>query len=197
MKRRSILQGATMAGLAAAMPAFALVPSARAQEEKPKSMRISATAQGTSTQLGTIVNVDIIIREFSTDAERQALIEAFQTKGSQGLSRALGKMSSVGRIAITGTLGYDINFIRLIDTPTGRTIRFVTDRPIRFGEAWADTRSRDYDLSAGEIILSGGDKDKATGTLLPACEFTLDKEKGLEINLRKNAWKLVNIRVSE
>ncbi len=197
MNRRSLLRGATMAGFAAAVPSIALLPSASAQEEKPKSMRISATAQGTSTQLGTIVNVDITIREFSTDAERQALIEAFQAKGSQGLSRALGKMSSVGRIAITGTLGYDINFIRLIETPTGRVIRFVTDRPIRFGEAWHDTRSRDYDLSAGEIILSGGDKDKATGTLLPACEFTLDKEKGLEINLRKNAWKLVNIRVSD
>ena len=196
MKRRSILQGATMAGLAAAVPAFALIPSARAQDEKPKSMRINATAQGTSTQLGSIVSVDITIREFSTDAERQALIAAFQAKGSQGLSRALGKMSSVGRIAITGTLGYDINFIRLIESPAGRTIRFVTDRPIRFGEAWADTRSSDYDLSAGEIVLSG-EKDKSTGTLLPACEFTLDKDKGLEINLRKNAWKLVNIRVSE
>ena len=197
MNRRSILKGATMAGFAAAVPTISLLPSASAQEEKPKSMRIQAIAQGTSTQLGTIVNVDIIIREFSTEEDRQALIAAFQAKGSQGLSRALGKMSARGRIALTGTLGYDINFIRLIETPTGKTIRFVTDRPIRFGEAWHDTRSSDYDLSAGEIVLSGGEKDKATGTLLPACQFTLDKDKGLEIELRKNAWKLVNIRVSE
>lgn len=194
MNRRSILQGVTMAGFAAAVPTF--VSSASAQEAKPKSMRIQAIAQGTSTQLGTIVNVDIIIREFSTEEDRQALIAAFQAKGSQGLSRALGKMSSRGRIALTGTLGYDINFIRLIESPTGRMIRFVTDRPIRFGEAWHDTRSSDYDLSAGEINLSG-EKDKGTGTLMPACQFTLDKDKGLEIELRKNAWKLVNVSVHE
>jgi hypothetical protein len=42
-------------------------------------------------------------------------------------------MKSVGRIAITGTVGYDLSYIRLIPIPTGRKIRFVTNRLIRFG----------------------------------------------------------------
>ena len=50
-------------------------------------------------------------------------------------------MKAVGRIQIPGTLGYDLSFIRLIDTPTGRTIRFVTNRKIQFAEAYYDTQS--------------------------------------------------------
>src|SRR6187401_3112936 len=82
-------------------------PAAPAQEQG-KSMRIGAVAQGTSTQLGTIVRVDIIIREYSTAEDQQVLMEAFKHGGSKGLARAVGKMSSKGRIAITGTLGYDL-----------------------------------------------------------------------------------------
>jgi len=44
-------------------------------------------------------------------------------------------MHSKGRIAITGTLGYDISFVRKIPTADGYKIRFLTNRPSRFGEA--------------------------------------------------------------
>jgi hypothetical protein len=159
-------------------------------------MHISATAQGTSTQLGRIVSVDIIVNEYSTTEDQQALLQAFHSGGSKGLARAVSKMSSKGRIKVTGTLGYDLNYIKLFDTPEGRKIRFVTDRAIRFGEAWADSRSTDYDLSAGEVILSGGD-GKSSGTLLPACRFSLNKQNELELELFQNAWKLVNISVSD
>ena len=194
--RRGKTLGGIFAILAAAM-LFAPAPaaSAPAQESGGKSMHISATAQGTSTQLGRIVNIDIIVNEYSTTEDQQALLEAFRGGGSKGLARAVGKMSSKGRIKITGTLGYDLNYIKLFDTPEGRRIRFVTDRAIRFGEKWADTRSTDYDLSAGEIILSGG--DKSSGTLLPACRFSLNKQNELELELFQNAWKLVNIQVSD
>jgi hypothetical protein len=52
------------------------------------------------------------------------------------LVTALTKMKAVGRIAITGTLGYDLSYIALIRTPTGRKIRFATNRQIRFAEAY-------------------------------------------------------------
>jgi hypothetical protein len=181
---------------AAAFLAPAVASSNPAQESGGKSMHISATAQGTSTQLGRIVSIDIIVNEYSTAEDQQALLEAFRSGGSKGLARAVSKMSGKGRIKITGTLGYDLNYIRLFDTPQGRRIRFVTDRAIRFGEKWADTRSTDYDLSAGEVILAGGD-DKSSGTLLPACRFSLNKENELELELFQNAWKLVNIQVSD
>ena len=118
-------------------------------QENQKREHIQATAEGTSTQLGRIVNIDIIINEHSTADDQKALIEAFQLKGSEGIANALDKMHSKGRIAITGTLGYDVNYIREFPMPDGsRKIRLITDRPIAFGEHWHATRSRDYDLSA-------------------------------------------------
>jgi hypothetical protein len=152
---------------------------------------------GTSYQLGRVVSVDFRINEYSTMEERNALLQAFQDKGSEGLANALDKMKSKGRISITGTLGFDVNFIRSIDMPDGsRVIRFVTDRPIHFGEVWSSSRSMDYALSMGEIIISPV-KGKTTGKLFPAAKFTLDKEKELTIETYQNPWNLTNIRVSK
>ena len=169
-----------------------------AQDEEPvskktKPIHIQATAMGTSTQLGRVVSIDIIVNEFSTTADQKGLIAAFEEKGNEGLYHAVDKLGSKGRIRITGTLGYDLNYIRELPQPDGsRKIRFVTDRPILFGEAWGSTRSRDYSISAGEVILSK-EKGKSSGALLPACQLKLDKDKHLEIEAFQNPWKLENI----
>lgn len=168
--------------------------SAQDETKLPKSIFIQAQAMGQSTQLGRTFSVNLIIEEFSTSEDQKALFEAFNQKSNEGLVNALSKMKSKGRMAITGTLGYDVNYIKKFDMPDGSTkIRLVTDRPIRFGEAWSDRRSMDYSLSGAEIILSP-DKDKNSGILLPACKFKIDKENQLQIELLQNAWKLVNVR---
>jgi hypothetical protein len=109
------------------------------------------------------------------------------------LVNALTKMKSVGRIAITGTIGYDLSFIRLIPTPTGRKIRFVTNRLLRFGESYYNTQSTAYNLTAGEFDINDSDKDKSAGVLFPAAQLVINKEGQLEFNLRQNPWKLTNI----
>ncbi|MCM3870389.1 MAG: hypothetical protein ND895_06850 [Pyrinomonadaceae bacterium] len=159
-----------------------------------KTIHIQAQAMGTSTQLGQNAGVNLIIEEFSTSDDQKALLEAFKEKGNEGLVNALSKMHSKGRMAIIGTLGYDVNYIKKFDMPDGSTkIRMVTDRPIRFGEAWGDTRSMDYNLSGVEIILSKDEK-KNSGVLLPACKLKIDKEGQLQLELLQNEWKLVNVR---
>jgi hypothetical protein len=162
-----------------------------AQENKPKT--IDATAMGTSTQMGQIVNVKVTIYQFSTEEDRTILIDAFKQGKQQGLVNALTKMKAVGRIAITGTLGYDLSFIRLIPTETGRKIRFITNRQIRFGEAYANTRTLDYNLTGGEIDIVDADKNKSSGVLYPATKLVLNKEGQVEFQLYKNPWKLTNI----
>jgi hypothetical protein len=154
---------------------------------------IDATAMGTSTQLGRVVNVKVTIYEFSTDQDRQILIDAFTKGQNQGLVNALTKMQSVGRIAITGTVGYDLSFIRLIPTPTGRKIRFVTNRMLRFGEVYSQSQTIAYNLTAGEFDLNDADKNKSTGVLYPAAQLIINKEGQLEFQLNQNPWKLVNI----
>jgi hypothetical protein len=158
-----------------------------------KTQTIDATAMGTSTQLGRNVSVKVTIYEYSTEEDRQILIEAFKKGQNQGLVNALTKMKAVGRIAITGTLGYDLSFIRLISTPTGRKIRFVTNRVVRFGEAYYNTQTTAYNLTAGEIEINDSDKNKSAGVLFPAAQLVINKEGQLEFQLNKNPWKLVNI----
>jgi hypothetical protein len=154
---------------------------------------IDATAMGTSTQLGKTVSVKIHIFDYSTDEDRQILVQAFTKGQNQGLVNALTKMEAVGHIAITGTIGYDLSYIRLVPTPTGRKIRFITNRLLRFGESYYDTQTKAYNLTAGEIEIIDADPKKSTGVLYPATQLVINKEGQLEFQLNKNPWKLVNI----
>jgi len=154
---------------------------------------IDATAWGTSTQLGKNIGVTLIIYEYSTPEDRAILVEAFQKGSNQGLVNALERMKAVGRIRITGTLGFDVSYILMIPTSTGRKIRFVTNREIRFGEAYYDTESQYYNLSGGEIELNDQDPSKSSGVLFPAAQLGIDDQGQLSINLRMNPWRLSNI----
>lgn len=156
---------------------------------------IDATATGTSTQLGKIVSIKLLIYSYSTPEDRKTLMDAFQQGQNQGLVNALEKMKAVGRIQIPGTLGYDVAYIREIPTPTGRKIRFVTNRKISFGEAARNTQSQAYNLTGGEIDIDKADNKKSAGVLYPAAQLVINKAGELQIELRKNPWKLTNIIV--
>jgi hypothetical protein len=154
---------------------------------------IDATAFGTSTQLGRQFGVKIIIYEFSNPEDRDILVQAYQQGQNDGLVNALEKMRSVGRITIPGTIGFDLSFIREIVTPTGRTIRFVTNRKIAFGESYWSTQTKSFNLTAGEININDKDKSKSGGVLFPAAQLVVNQDGELQWDLNQNPWKLVNI----
>jgi hypothetical protein len=160
---------------------------------RTKNETIEATAMGTGTQLGAAVNVSLEIYDFSTEEDRQVLIQAFEKGQNQGLVNALSRMKAVGHCSITGTLGYDVAYIRMIPTPTGRKIRFVTNRLLRFGEVYWDSQTTAYNLSAGEFEINDQDKKKSTGVLYPLAQLVIDKEGHLQIELNQNPWKLVDV----
>jgi len=152
-----------------------------------------AQAMGQNTQVGKTFNVTIRITEYSTPEERQDLVDAFNSAGSKGLYNALDKMPAKGRIAITGTLGYDIHFARKLPTEEGFKLRVLTSRPINFGEAWNSGRSMDYNLSMLELDLNK-ETGKGTGTLMPASKFKIDKKSGeVVVEAFKNPWTLTNV----
>ena len=188
------IQRASYGGfLLAALLLTAVTLAFSADDTRVKVGTIDATAMGTSTQMGRTISIKININQFSTDEDRAILVEAFKKGQNQGLVNALTKMKADGHIAITGTIGYDLSYIRLIPTPTGRKIRFVTNRLVRFGESYYSTQSKEFNLTAGEIDINDADKDKSSGVLYPAAQLVINKEGQLEFQLRKNPWKLVNI----
>jgi hypothetical protein len=171
--------------MAAAVPTFS-------QDSKGVET-LDATAMGTSTQMGHTVGIKLTIFSYSTDADRQVLVDAFNKGQHQGLVKALQDMKPVGRIAIPGTLGYDVAYIRVVKTPTGRQIRFVTNRLIQFAEAYWNTQSQSFDLTAGQFDLNDADNKKSKGVLYPAAQLIVNKKGELQFDLRRNPWNLVNV----
>jgi len=154
---------------------------------------IDATARGTSTQMGKDFDVRLSIDRLSTPEERAELKSAYQKGGQEALVEALSKMKSVGRLRLPATTGYSIAYARVIPTPTGRKIRFLTDRPTAFAGHWNMARSTEYDLTGGEIDINEQDKSKSTGVLYPAIKVRTNKDGEIEFELFQNPWKLGNI----
>ena len=175
-----VLAGVLMVGT---LPGFA----------RDKYETIDAQAFGTGTQLGQNIGVTLNIYEFSTPADRVTLVQAFQQGQNKGLVTALQKMKAVGHVEITGTLGYDCSYIKMTPTPTGRKIVFVTNRQIRFGEAYTDSQSQSFSLTAGVFELNSTDKSKSTGQLYPQAQLILDKEGQLQLDLAQNPWRLSDV----
>jgi hypothetical protein len=170
--------------VAACSPGFA---------SREKDETIDAQAYGTGTQLGQNIGVTLNIYQFSTPADKQILVQAYQQGQNKGLVTALRKMKAVGHVEITGTLGYDCSYIRMFPTPTGRKIVFLTNRQITMAEAWTDSNSMSFDLTAGILELNDQDKSKSTGSLYPAAQLTLNKDGELEWDLTQNPWRLSSL----
>lgn len=170
----------------AAVMAFSVAAAAQVET-------IDATARGTSTQMGKIINIKINISQYSTPEDRQALKDAFQKGQSQALGEALEKMKPVGQLRLPGKTGYGLAYVVSIPTDTGRKIRFITNRRIAFGEAARNTRSQSYDLTAGEIDINDKNPKESKGTLLPATQLIVNKDGQLEWNAFQNPWDLTNI----
>jgi hypothetical protein len=166
-------------------------PTAEAQAR----MTIQATAMGTSTQMGKVYNVTIIIEQFSTPDDRKALIDAFARSGQDGLVDALQDMKPKGRVRFSsGGVGNDVKYIIELPSEKGRRFRLVTDRTIAFAELYSGTRSRDYSVGALELVLTPD--GKGSGTVLPACKLTVDKKKQqVDIETYQNPWNLTNLIV--
>ncbi len=170
-----------------------LVSMAASSQERSKPEIIQGVITGTGLQAGQLTNFTLVIYEFSTPDDKQVLVDAFQKSQNVGLFNALSKMRAVGRVAITGTLGYDVKYIRWFPTPAGRSIRFVTDRKISMGEAWADSRSEQYDLSGGTLEMDDKEMKKSNGVVYGAAKLVM-KNGEPTIDVANDPWRVASIR---
>ncbi|MFY9728970.1 MAG: hypothetical protein WB723_19535 [Candidatus Acidiferrales bacterium] len=170
-----------------------IVLVAASPQERSKPEIIQGVITGTGLQAGQLTNFTLAIYEFSTPDDKQVLVDAFQKSQNVGLFNALSKMRAVGRVAITGTLGYDVKYIRWFPTPAGRSIRFITDRKISMAEAWSDSRSEAYDLSGGIIEMNDKEMKKSSGVVYGAAKLVM-KDGEPTIDVANDPWKVASIR---
>jgi hypothetical protein len=191
--RKSLFGSFLLVGSVAIASLFPPVAFRAYAQDKPKRETIQATAMGQQRAMGKMFHVTINVESYSTPEDQEFLIDAFQRGGHNALVKALSNMKSKGRIAITGTLGYQIAYIRTVPSENGRTIRLITDRPIQFAEAYANTRTKDYDLSAIEINIEPQQKN-SNGSLVVAGKFRVDKGQRISFeSYGSGPWKLVNV----
>ena len=173
-----------------AMLAMAVTLPAVAQIET-----IDAVARGTGQDLARTGNLKVIITKWATPEDTETLKNAFLSGGNQGLVNALQRMTSSGRLTVPGSTGQDLAYAISIPTATGRRVRFVTNRRIAFNEAAQNTRSRAFNLTAGEIDINEKDNSQSGGRFYPAAQLIINAEGELQIELHRNPWTLNNIIV--
>jgi hypothetical protein len=155
------------------------------------------TIQANYAANGNMVNVTLTIDSYSSALDLQTLSQAYQEGHDQGLVDALSKTKAVGHCSIASAASYDIAFIQMVVTPTGRRITFVTNRPLQLGEAIPDSASPAtspaYDLAVGQFDLNDTDPGKSTGFLFPASKLVIDKLGVFNYDLAGNPWSLMNV----
>lgn len=148
-------------------PAFSGSTNKNAPQDRNERFSATLTVLSGPTA-GRVRPVTIYINDYSSDAEAAQLAGAFADGGSKALFKVLTKMKSKGRVAPTGSTGYQVRFIRSVQTPNGRKITMLTDRPISFLERYYGTRSSDYQYGLVELNLN--DEGKGEGSLIWAAK---------------------------
>jgi hypothetical protein len=153
----------------------------------------SETIQATYAQADNMISVTLTIDDYSAPSDVQTLSQAFAQVHDRALVIALSKTKAVGHCSINGALSYDIAFIQMVVTPTGRKITFITNRPPQIGEVKSDTSSQSFDLAVGQFDLNDTDNTKSTGFLYPASKLVIDKQGEFHYDLTATPWSLVNV----
>jgi len=170
MRRRIAFLAAALLALSGSLPAA---------DPKPiETFKAFAASLGT----GKANVLTIVISRWSTDQEREMLLETLQEFGRDKLIDALIKIRpTVGYMRLPNSIGYDLYYARDNVSPDGsRHVVIATNRYVNFREVQNNTRSMQYQLTLIEIHL---DKDgKGEGKMVPAAKVSWDKkEKKIEV----------------
>jgi hypothetical protein len=191
---RTIRKAGLVAGIL--VGASLLLGSLGANAQKKKSETIQANVWGQLRASGKIFNMTIIIDSYSNEDDQQTLINAFNRGGQERLVSTLENMKSRGRVAITGTVGNSIAYVRSFPTENGRRIRIITNRPLNFPEAYYHGRSTSYNVTLIEMNINRLDPSKSTGSLIIGARIRVNKNTGqIEVeSYGSGPWRMTNIK---
>jgi hypothetical protein len=159
-------------------------------EKQPKSEKFGALAflqHGAGRAMvgaGARVNVDLYVKRYTSDVEAKSMAGALLEGGPNALLKALEKAKSIGKITVTGRVGfYDLKIIRSHRTPEGRRIYAVGDRPMGFLEVYSGSPSEDYPFGILQLDLKPNKKgrEEGEGALLYAAKIKVLDGKSIDV----------------
>jgi hypothetical protein len=143
--------------LTAAMALLA-VP-ALAQLRTPLKLTAYAVNMAATRPSAQASIVEIRIDRWSSDQERQSLLDTLRAQGADNLLSALQKTPKVGFIRTPDSIAWDLHYARTMPGDDGGTrIILGTDRRMSFWELANQARSVDYPFTIIEIRLDRNGK---------------------------------------
>jgi hypothetical protein len=149
--------------------------------------------RATYAQAGNTIGVTLIVYNYTTSADLELLSLAFQQGQDRQLAAALSKTKAAGHCSIAGDPIFDVAFIQMVVTPTGREITFIANRPLQSDEVSSDPDSQSFDLMVGQFEINDTDNTKSTGFLYLASRLVVDEQGAFHYDLAGNPWSLVNV----
>ena len=131
-------------------------------------------------QSGKAGAVQISVTRWSTDEERQKLLDVLKESGQKAMIADLQKMPQVGYIKLPNTMGVALFYARSTDLPGGtRQVVFGTSRAI--GMATNAPQASKYDATVIELHLPPGG-GKGEGKIVLAGKASVGKDGKVQIS---------------
>jgi hypothetical protein len=146
----------TAFAFAAAVATVSAQPQSAAQlaNNAPETFSAFAVNMNSSRAGAATATVDIRVQRYSTDQERDQLMDAFKSGGQDKLLDVLQKLPVVGYIRTPTSLRYDLHFARQVPNPEGgRKVILLTDRHLAMWEVVNSTRSVDYPFTLIQLEM--------------------------------------------
>jgi hypothetical protein len=156
----------------------------------------SEKIQAAYSKDGNVVSVTLLVYNYTTSADLHVLSLAFQEGKDRELAAVLSKSKAAGHCSITGGLSFDVPFIEMVVTPTGREIIFIANRPLQPDEVNQNSDSQSFDLMVGQFDINDTDNTKSTGFLYPASRLVVNEQGEFHYDLAGSPWSLVNVLYS-
>ena len=185
--------------LAAQQPA---TPAGKPTEAPTTKNPLRFSAFNVSMPTGMSGVTQIVIERWTTTAERQSLLGLVEIAklgegGQRKLLNALQHIKPrVGYIRTPNSIGWDLRYAVESTLDDGsRQIVVVTDKPVSFAAAAADSEAMDYPFTLVEMRMKPNDKGE--GKMLAATSITV-KNGRLELeNYGQEAVRLTSITEEE
>jgi hypothetical protein len=148
------LVGALLVGMCVTSLSDALIWQSQSSLIMPQRFTAFAVSLGGPRSTSGTAQLDIVVNRWSTDAERQRLVEALK-QSQHELLETLRDLRPVGYIRSATSIGYDLHYAHQVPGDEGgRRIFIATDRPMGFWEVSRQARTVDYPFTLIELRMN-------------------------------------------
>ena len=147
-----------------------------AEEKKNRETFFATVLQQANMRLpgGGTFQLTMNVDQWTSLEDRKRLLAVFKEGGSEALMKELHKMKAgfIVPPAFARWPSWEVDVASTIPQPDGgRIVRLFTERPIIFGEAYYNTRSKEYEFGVVELKLNADGEGE--GMTIPAAKLSL------------------------